>query len=57
MQNEFADEYNPVYEFHSECTGITLQLQTTTKYEMISLDSCSAIALWVVKSIDLRASF
>ncbi|KAG0701518.1 hypothetical protein DFH29DRAFT_926376 [Suillus ampliporus] len=25
-ENEFTDEYNPVYEFHSECTGITLQL-------------------------------
>jgi len=25
-KNEFMDEYNPVYEFHSECTGITLQL-------------------------------
>ncbi|KAG1853090.1 hypothetical protein F4604DRAFT_1591658, partial [Suillus subluteus] len=25
-KNEFTDEYNPVYEFHSECTGITLQL-------------------------------
>ncbi|KAG2132611.1 hypothetical protein BD769DRAFT_1666055 [Suillus cothurnatus] len=24
--NEFTDEYNPVYEFHSECTGVTLQL-------------------------------
>ncbi|KAG2135222.1 uncharacterized protein EDB93DRAFT_1242600 [Suillus bovinus] len=25
-ENEFTDEYNPVYEFHSERTGITLQL-------------------------------
>ncbi|KAG1741975.1 hypothetical protein EDB19DRAFT_1895006 [Suillus lakei] len=24
--NEFTDEYNPAYEFHSESTGITLQL-------------------------------
>ncbi|KII89099.1 hypothetical protein PLICRDRAFT_698221 [Plicaturopsis crispa FD-325 SS-3] len=24
--NEFTDEYNPVYEFHSDRTGITLQL-------------------------------
>ncbi|KAL0946563.1 hypothetical protein HGRIS_012767 [Hohenbuehelia grisea] len=25
-ENEFNDEYNPVYEFHSDRTGITLQL-------------------------------
>ncbi|GLB34718.1 putative PI3 PI4-kinase family protein [Lyophyllum shimeji] len=25
-ENEFTDEYNPVYEFHSERAGITLQL-------------------------------
>ncbi|KAH7889620.1 hypothetical protein F5I97DRAFT_1934490 [Phlebopus sp. FC_14] len=25
-ENEFTDEYNPMYEFHSERTGITLQL-------------------------------
>ncbi|KAJ8594622.1 hypothetical protein M405DRAFT_469254 [Rhizopogon salebrosus TDB-379] len=25
-ENEFTDEYNPVYEFHSESAGITLQL-------------------------------
>ncbi|KAH7923479.1 hypothetical protein BV22DRAFT_1036261 [Leucogyrophana mollusca] len=25
-ENEFMDEYNPIYEFHSERTGITLQL-------------------------------
>ncbi|RDB21005.1 Phosphatidylinositol 4-kinase stt4 [Hypsizygus marmoreus] len=30
-ENEFIDEYNPVYEFHSERTGITLQL--TDNYE------------------------
>lgn len=30
-ENEFTDEYNPVYEFHSEITGITLQLMDDYK--------------------------
>lgn len=30
-ENEFTDEYNPVYEFHSEVTGITLQLMDDYK--------------------------
>ncbi|EGO21128.1 hypothetical protein SERLADRAFT_452259 [Serpula lacrymans var. lacrymans S7.9] len=30
-ENEFTDEYNPVYEFHSERTGITLQLTDNYK--------------------------
>ncbi|KAG6828586.1 hypothetical protein H0H92_007376 [Tricholoma furcatifolium] len=30
-ENEFLDEYNPVYEFHSERSGITLQM--TDNYE------------------------
>ncbi|KAG1791207.1 26S proteasome subunit RPN7-domain-containing protein [Suillus plorans] len=32
-KNEFTDEYNPVYEFHSECTGITLQLMDDYKLQ------------------------